>query len=111
MSSRRVEVIAVTGIGEVRPGDDVAALLKDADLRDGDIVVVTSKIVSKAEGRVRQAPDRASAIEEETERVVARRGDTVIVQTRHGFVMAAAGVDASNTEPGTVLLLPEDPDA
>ncbi|MFI7417432.1 coenzyme F420-0:L-glutamate ligase [Nonomuraea sp. NPDC049684] len=111
MSSRRVEVIAVTGIGEVRPGDDVAALLKDADLRDGDIVVVTSKIVSKAEGRLRRAPDRASAIEEETERVVARRGDTVIVQTRHGFVMAAAGVDASNTEPGTVLLLPEDPDA
>ncbi|NUO96419.1 MAG: coenzyme F420-0:L-glutamate ligase [Nonomuraea sp.] len=110
-TDRRVEVIAVTGIGEVRPGDDVAALLKHADLRDGDIVVVTSKIVSKAEGRVRRAPDRARAIEEETERVVARRGETVISQTRHGFVMAAAGVDASNTEPGTVLLLPEDPDA
>ncbi|TDD02334.1 coenzyme F420-0:L-glutamate ligase [Nonomuraea diastatica] len=106
-----MEVIAVTGIGEVRPGDDVAALLKDAGLRDGDIVVVTSKIVSKAEGRVRQAPDRAQAIADETERVVARRGDTVISQTRQGFVMAAAGVDASNTEPGTVLLLPADPDA
>ncbi|MEO3790467.1 coenzyme F420-0:L-glutamate ligase [Nonomuraea sp. B10E15] len=109
--ARRIEVIAVTGIGEVRPGDDVATLLKDAGLRDGDVVVVTSKIVSKAEGRVRQAPDRAQAIEDETERVVARRGDTVISQTRHGFVMAAAGVDASNTEPGTVLLLPADPDA
>jgi coenzyme F420-0:L-glutamate ligase/coenzyme F420-1:gamma-L-glutamate ligase len=108
---RRVEVIAVEGIGEVRPGDDVAGLLQDADLRDGDIVVVTSKIVSKAEGRVRRAPDRVQAIEDESERVVARRGDTVISQTRHGFVMAAAGVDASNTEPGTVLLLPEDPDA
>ncbi|MEV5889779.1 coenzyme F420-0:L-glutamate ligase [Nonomuraea fuscirosea] len=107
----RVEVVAVTGIGEVRPGDDVAALLAGAGLRDGDIVVVTSKIVSKAEGRVRHAPDRTQAIEEETERVVARRGDTVISQTRHGFVMAAAGVDASNTEPGTVLLLPEDADA
>lgn len=107
----RVEVIAVTGIGEVRPGDDVAALLAGAGLRDGDIVVITSKIVSKAEGRVRHAPDRTRAIEEETERVVARRGDTVISQTRHGFVMAAAGVDASNTEPGTVLLLPEDSDA
>ncbi|MEV4011008.1 coenzyme F420-0:L-glutamate ligase [Nonomuraea angiospora] len=107
----RFEVIAVEGIGEVRPGDDVAALLEDAGLRDGDIVVVTSKIVSKAEGRVRRAPDRTQAIEDETERVVARRGDTVISQTRHGFVMAAAGVDASNTEPGTVLLLPEDPDA
>ncbi|MER6001195.1 coenzyme F420-0:L-glutamate ligase [Nonomuraea angiospora] len=108
---RRFEVIAVEGIGEVRPGDDVAELLKDAGLRDGDIVVVTSKIISKAEGRVRRAPDRTRAIEDETERVVARRGDTVISQTRHGFVMAAAGVDASNTEPGTVLLLPEDSDA
>ncbi|MET9239598.1 coenzyme F420-0:L-glutamate ligase [Nonomuraea sp. NPDC003709] len=108
---RRFEVIAVEGIGEVRPGDDVAELLKDAGLRDGDIVVVTSKIISKAEGRVRRAPDRTQAIEDETERVVARRGDTVISQTRHGFVMAAAGVDASNTEPGTVLLLPEDSDA
>ncbi|MET8987833.1 coenzyme F420-0:L-glutamate ligase [Nonomuraea wenchangensis] len=106
-----VEVIAVQGIGEVREGDDVAALLSSAPLRDGDIVVVTSKIVSKAEGRVRRAPDRSQAIADETERVVARRGDTVISQTRHGFVMAAAGVDASNTEPGTVLLLPEDPDA
>ncbi|GAA3715960.1 coenzyme F420-0:L-glutamate ligase [Nonomuraea antimicrobica] len=110
-SAQRVEVIAVTGIGEVRAGDDVAALLSGADLRDGDIVVVTSKIVSKAEGRTRHAPDRTEAIAAETERVVARRGDTVIAQTRHGFVMAAAGVDASNTEPGTVLLLPEDPDA
>ncbi|MGV9377121.1 coenzyme F420-0:L-glutamate ligase [Nonomuraea sp. NPDC003707] len=108
---RRFEVIAVEGIGEVRPGDDVAELLKAAGLRDGDIVVVTSKIISKAEGRVRRAPDRTKAIEDETERVVARRGDTVISQTRHGFVMAAAGVDASNTEPGTVLLLPEDSDA
>ncbi|MGW0202182.1 coenzyme F420-0:L-glutamate ligase [Nonomuraea sp. NPDC003201] len=108
---RRFEVIAVEGIGEVRPGDDVAELLKDVGLRDGDIVVVTSKIISKAEGRVRRAPDRTQAIEDETERVVARRGDTVISQTRHGFVMAAAGVDASNTEPGTVLLLPEDSDA
>ncbi|MFI6791831.1 coenzyme F420-0:L-glutamate ligase [Nonomuraea sp. NPDC050383] len=111
MSAGRVEVIPVTGLGEVRPGDDLALLLRDSGLRDGDIVVITSKIVSKAEGRVRRAPDRTAAIEEETVRVVARRGDTVISQTRHGFVMAAAGVDASNTEPGTVLLLPEDSDA
>ncbi|MGP3955472.1 coenzyme F420-0:L-glutamate ligase [Nonomuraea sp. 3N208] len=108
---QRIEVIAVAGIDEVRPGDDIAVLLADAGLRDGDILVITSKIVSKAEGRIRWAPDRVQAIEDETERVVARRGDTVISQTRHGFVMAAAGVDASNTEPGTVLLLPEDPDA
>ncbi|WP_327087388.1 coenzyme F420-0:L-glutamate ligase [Nonomuraea sp. NBC_01738] len=106
-----IEILPVTGLPEVKPGDDLAALLSGADLRDGDIVVITSKIVSKAEGRVRRAPDRTAAIEEETERVVARRGDTVISQTRHGFVMAAAGVDASNTEPGTVLLLPEDSDA
>ncbi|WP_084962187.1 coenzyme F420-0:L-glutamate ligase [Thermoactinospora rubra] len=106
-----IEIFGVPGLPEVVPGDDVAALLRDADLREGDIVVVTSKIVSKAEGRIRRATDRTAAIMEETERVVARRGDTVISQTRHGFVMAAAGVDASNTEPGTVLLLPEDPDA
>ncbi|MFI6811326.1 coenzyme F420-0:L-glutamate ligase [Nonomuraea sp. NPDC050328] len=105
-----ITIVPVTGLGEVRPGDDLAALLAGADVRDGDIVVITSKIVSKAEGRIRHAPDRAAAIAEETERVVARRGDTVIAQTRHGFVMAAAGVDASNTEPGTVLLLPEDAD-
>ncbi|MEV4100833.1 coenzyme F420-0:L-glutamate ligase [Nonomuraea sp. NPDC049649] len=110
-AAERVEVFGVTGLGEVRPGDDLAALLAGADIRDGDILVVTSKIVSKAEDRVREAPDRAKAIEDETVRMVARRGDTVITQTRHGFVMAAAGVDASNTDAGTVLLLPEDPDA
>ncbi|GLX04332.1 coenzyme F420-0:L-glutamate ligase [Microbispora sp. NBRC 16548] len=109
----QITVSGVPGLPEVRPGDDIALLVAQAapDLRDGDILVVTSKIVSKAEGRVRQDGSRTAAIEEETERVVARRGDTVIAQTRHGFVMAAAGVDASNTSPGTVLLLPEDPDA
>ncbi|GAA5043999.1 coenzyme F420-0:L-glutamate ligase/coenzyme F420-1:gamma-L-glutamate ligase [Thermocatellispora tengchongensis] len=108
-----IEIRPVTGIGEVRAGDDVAGLIAAAapDLADGDILVVTSKIVSKAEGRLRAAADRSAAIAEETVRVVARRGDTVISQNRHGLVMAAAGVDASNTEPGTVLLLPEDSDA
>ncbi|MFI0417987.1 coenzyme F420-0:L-glutamate ligase [Spongiactinospora sp. 9N601] len=108
-----ITITGVPGMPEVRPGDDIAELLDRCagDLRDGDIVVITSKIVSKAEGRVLAAPDRAAAIARETERVVARRGDTVISQTRSGLVMAAAGVDASNTEPGTVLLLPEDPDA
>ncbi|GII82730.1 coenzyme F420:L-glutamate ligase [Sphaerisporangium siamense] len=108
-----VEIHPVPGLPEVRPGDDLAALITRAapELADGDILVVTSKIVSKAEGRVRRDDDRTRAIAEETQRVVARRGDTVISQTRHGFVMAAAGVDASNTEPGTVLLLPDDPDA
>ena len=114
---RGVEIVALTGLPEVRPGDDLAELITVAvrrgrfDLRDRDILVVTSKIVSKAEGRVRAGDTRTDAIAEETVRVVSRRGDTVIAQTRHGFVMAAAGVDASNTERGTVLLLPEDPDA
>ena len=77
--------------------------------RDGDILVVTSKVVSKAEGRV-VATGREEAIAAETVRVVARRGPTTIAQTRHGFVLAAAGVDESNTAAGTVVLLPEDPD-
>lgn len=116
----------VPGIGEVRPGDDLVALLGDAlaadaasrpatALADGDVVVVTSKIVSKAEGRVVRAADREAAITAETVRVVATRehpgGVTRIVENRLGLVMAAAGVDASNTDEGTVLLLPEDPDA
>ena len=113
MSAPRFEVYGLPGLPEIAPGTDLAEVIAAAEpgLRDGDIVVVTSKIVSKAEGRIRKAASRAEAIEEETVRVVARRGETVIAQTRHGLVMAAAGVDASNTAPGTVLLLPEDPDA
>jgi coenzyme F420-0:L-glutamate ligase / coenzyme F420-1:gamma-L-glutamate ligase len=101
----------VTGMPEITAGADLAGLIADAvpDLRDGDILVVTSKIVSKAEGRV-VAVSREQAIEAETARVVARRGATTIAQTRHGLVLAAAGVDESNTAPGTVVLLPEDPD-
>ncbi|MCY0934655.1 coenzyme F420-0:L-glutamate ligase [Streptomyces sp. H34-S4] len=107
------EVRAVGGMPEVRPGDDLAALIAAAgpELRDGDVLLVTSKIVSKAEGRIVRADSREAAIDAETVRVVARRGTLRIVENRQGLVMAAAGVDASNTEPGTVLLLPEDPDA
>lgn len=113
---RGYEVLGVPGIPEVREGDDLGELIATAatagpGLRDGDILVVTSKIVSKAEGRLLRGVDREKAIDAEAVRVVARRGDTRIVETRHGFVMAAAGVDASNTEPGTLLLLPEDSDA
>jgi coenzyme F420-0:L-glutamate ligase / coenzyme F420-1:gamma-L-glutamate ligase len=106
-----VSVLPVTGLPEITAGADLAALVAEAaaDLRDGDIVVITSKIVSKAEGRVVTA-SREQAIEAETARVVARRGPTTIAQTRHGLVLAAAGVDESNTAPGTVVLLPEDPD-
>jgi coenzyme F420-0:L-glutamate ligase / coenzyme F420-1:gamma-L-glutamate ligase len=104
-------VTGVPGLPEIRPGADLAGLICDAaaDLRDGDILVVTSKIVSKAEGRVIRA-DRERAIDDEAVRVVARRGQTRIAVTRHGLVLAAAGVDSSNTAPGTVVLLPEDPD-
>ncbi len=104
-------VTGVPGLPEVTAGTDLAALIADAvpDLHDGDILVVTSKIVSKAEGRV-TAACRDQAIEAETVRVIARRGATTIAQTRHGLVLAAAGVDESNTAPGTVVLLPTDPD-
>ncbi|MEU2423792.1 coenzyme F420-0:L-glutamate ligase [Streptomyces sp. NPDC007851] len=106
-------VWALAGIPEVRPGDDLAKLIAATgpELADGDVVVVTSKIVSKAEGRIVEATDREAAIDAETVRVVARRGTLRIVENRQGLVMAAAGVDASNTPSGTVLLLPENPDA
>jgi coenzyme F420-0:L-glutamate ligase/coenzyme F420-1:gamma-L-glutamate ligase len=106
-----VTVTGVTGLPEITAGDDLGALIADAvpGLRDGDIVVITSKIISKAEGRVIRA-DREQAIDAETVRVVARRGPMTIAETRHGLVLAAAGVDASNTAPGTVVLLPDDPD-
>ena len=107
----RLEIWAIDGIGEVVAGDDLAALIAEAgpDLRDGDIVVVTSKVVSKAEGRL-VTGDRERAIDSESVRLVAQRGSTRIVETRHGFVLAAAGVDASNVPAGQVALLPEDPD-
>ncbi len=111
-----VRVFGIAGIPEITQGADLAGLIADAaaapggpGLEDGDILVVTSKVVSKAEGRV-AAMTREEAVAAETVRVVARRGTMTIAQTRHGFVMAAAGVDESNTAPGTVVLLPEDPD-
>ena len=126
MTARVLSVVPLPGLPEVRAGDDLAELISallptaswpdgSTGLRDGDVVVVTSKVVSKAEGRVVPAVDREDAITAESVRLVASRttptGRLRIVETRHGFVMAAAGVDASNTEPGTVVLLPLDPDA
>ena len=120
-------VQAPGGIPVLTKGDDVAALITPAlatlawpdgttGLAAGDVVVISSKIVSKAEGRMVAARDREDAITSQTVREVARRerpDGTVlrIVENPLGLVMAAAGVDASNTPPGTVLLLPEDPDA
>lgn len=114
-------VLPVTGIGEVRPGDDLATLITDAApwLADGDVLVVTSKIVSKAEGRLVPVPTeeparqaaRDAVLAAQTTRTVASRGTTRIVQTHHGFVMASAGIDASNVDSGHLVLLPVDPDA
>lgn len=117
MIANRLEVVPVEGVPAIVDGDDLAAQLLEAlagagsSLHDGDIAVITSKVVSKAEGRVIAADDREQAISDEAVEVVAERGATRIVRTRHGLVLAAAGVDASNTESGTVLLLPIDPDA
>ena len=112
-------VIPVTGIGEIAPGDDLAAIVLDAAVRsgitllDGDVVVVTHKVVSKAEGRMVAAPTdedyRAVALAEATE-VLRRRGSMIIAVTRHGFVCANAGVDRSNVPGDAVVLLPVDPD-
>ena len=110
MSTAALTAWAVEGIGEVVPGTDLGALLSGVDLRSGDVVTVTSKVLSKAEGQLRSG-DREAVVGEETVRVVARRGATAIVENHLGLVMAAAGVDASNVAPGQVLVLPRDPDA
>ncbi len=112
-----IEIWPVEGLPEIRDGDDLAAMLAEPlramGAREGDVVAVTQKIVSKAEGRV--VPDegdgRSVWVTRETRRVVARRGDLIIAETHHGFVCANAGVDASNVEEGFVSLLPVDPDA
>ena len=125
-----LRVIPVEGIPEVREGDDLAALLAEAAaFEDGDVAVVAQKVVSKAEGRVvsldgvepsaaarelagDEDPRRLEVILREAMRIVRSRPPLVIAETRHGFVCASAGVDASNApEPGTVVLLPLDPDA
>jgi coenzyme F420-0:L-glutamate ligase/coenzyme F420-1:gamma-L-glutamate ligase len=113
---RRLEVIAVEGLPEVRPGDRLAPLLAAcADLADRDVVVVTQKVVSKAEGRMVAVDPAdpgayAAVIEAESVRVLRRRGDLVISETASGFVCANAGVDRSNVPDGFVTLLPADAD-
>jgi dehydro coenzyme F420 reductase / coenzyme F420-0:L-glutamate ligase / coenzyme F420-1:gamma-L-glutamate ligase len=112
-----IEIWPVEGLPEILHDDDLAAMLaeplRSMGARGGDVVAITQKIVSKAEGRV--VPDegvgRSVWVTRETRRVVARRGDLIIAETHHGFVCANAGVDASNVEEGFVSLLPVDPDA
>jgi coenzyme F420-0:L-glutamate ligase/coenzyme F420-1:gamma-L-glutamate ligase len=115
--SPRLEILGIEGIGEVRPGDDLVSLIAKAepDLRDGDVLVVTQKVVSKAEAQLVPIdpgdPDsKAKIVEGESVRVLRRRGDLVVSETRHGFVCANAGVDLSNVSHGWAALLPEDPD-
>jgi coenzyme F420-0:L-glutamate ligase / coenzyme F420-1:gamma-L-glutamate ligase len=119
-----IALIPLTGIGEVEPGADVArtvaaALAPEAvdgpELRQGDVLVITQKIVSKAEGRlVPIDPDDPAAkvalVEQESVRILRRRGDLIISETRHGFICANAGIDLSNVAVGTAALLPEDSD-
>ena len=116
----QITVRPVRGLPEFGPGDDLAAALADAvpDLADGDVLLVTSKVVSKVEGRLVRVPPgadreaaRQRAVAAEAVRVLARRGPLSIVQTRQGWVVAAAGVDASNVAQDSLVLLPEDADA
>ena len=114
-----VVLLPIVGIPEVSPGADLGTLILEAatasgiELADDDVLVVTHKIVSKAEGRIREVPpddiDARHAIAEmEAARIVRRRSGLIIAETRHGFVCANAGVDASNLEPGQVMLLHSD---
>ena len=114
-----LQVIPVDGIGAVSPGDDLLVMLTDAlrphEPSDGDIVVVTHKIVSKAEGQVVEIegdPDtfKRKLVESEAVSIVRRRGDLIIAETKHGFICANAGIDRSNAAPNTMILLPDDPD-
>ena len=120
-SAARLEILPIVGLPEFRPGDDLAAAIVAAApwLRDGDVVVVTSKVVSKCEGRVVPAPAdpeerdalRRNLIEQEAVRILARKGRTLITENRQGLVQAAAGVDGSNIDTTELALLPADPDA
>ena len=112
-----LEIIAVEGIGEVRSGSDLAALIiaSDAELRDRDCLVITQKVVSKAENRlVAVDPEdplsHKPLVERESVRILRRRGDLIISETSHGFVCANAGIDLSNVERGQAALLPIDSD-
>ncbi|HEX4821804.1 MAG TPA: coenzyme F420-0:L-glutamate ligase [Acidimicrobiales bacterium] len=112
----QLSIIPIDGIGEIAPGDDLAgSIASAADLADGDVVVVTQKVVSKAEGMLEAVdPDdplsHKDIVERESVRVLRRRGDLIISETKHGFVCANAGIDLSNVERGYAALLPEDSD-
>ncbi|MBP6728833.1 MAG: coenzyme F420-0:L-glutamate ligase, partial [Microthrixaceae bacterium] len=117
----RLEIIPVHGIGEVQRRSDVASMIAEAadaqntPLIDGDAVVVTQKVVSKAEGAMVQIDpadplSHKPVVEAESRRILRRRGELIISETRHGFVCANAGIDLSNVDRGWAALLPDDPD-
>jgi coenzyme F420-0:L-glutamate ligase/coenzyme F420-1:gamma-L-glutamate ligase len=118
----RLEVFGIDGIGEIHPGDDLAGIIATAaadgegtTLADGDVVVVTQKIVSKAENQLvaidpHDPLSHKPLVEAESVRILRRRGDLIISETKHGFVCANAGIDLSNVESGWAALLPEDSD-
>ena len=114
--SPALSIVAVEGLPEIRPGDPLGEMVAAAfELEDGDVVVVTQKIVSKAEGRIvaidhRDPEAKRHLAESESVRILRRRGELVIAETRHGFICANAGVDLSNVEDGYAVLLPVDPD-
>ena len=122
MTGTRLSIWPVTGIGEIRPGDQLGDVVADAcraepngPLQNGDVLVVTQKVVSKAEGRMVEIdPDdplsHKSLVEDEAVRIVRRRGDLIITETSHGFVCANSGIDLSNVERGYAALLPVDSD-
>ncbi|ONI85951.1 coenzyme F420-0:L-glutamate ligase [Actinosynnema sp. ALI-1.44] len=120
-SAGNITVMGVTGLPEFRPGDDLAGAIADAApwLENGDIVVVTSKVVSKVEGRLVTVPsdaeerdtERRRLVEAEAVRVIARKNRTLITENKLGIVQAASGIDASNVAGDELALLPEDPDA
>ncbi|MCZ7534784.1 MAG: coenzyme F420-0:L-glutamate ligase [Acidimicrobiia bacterium] len=121
MPSTGLSIIPINGVGEIRPGDEIATHVAAAahdsgtPLADGDCLVVTQKVVSKAEGRLvlldhSDRDARLRLVESESVRILRRRGDLVISETSHGFVCANAGVDLSNVEAGQAALLPVDPD-
>ncbi|NNN12487.1 MAG: coenzyme F420-0:L-glutamate ligase [Acidimicrobiaceae bacterium] len=113
---QKIEIFPITGIAEIRPGDDVAAeMVKNFDFRNDDIAVVTQKVVSKAEGRIVPAGEDDEdayerAVLSEAKRILRQRGTLLITETHHGLICANAGVDRSNNQQGEISLLPVDPD-
>ncbi len=116
MTDESLQIFPIAGIGEIVPGDDLARIISDAaELREHDVLVVTQKVVSKAEGQLVEIDmtdprGHKAIVEDESVRILRRRGELIISETKHGFVCANAGIDLSNVEAGHAALLPVDSD-